>query len=160
MNHRRRLPLFFVLALGAVACSNVAEADGSTRDDAGTITEGGNTGVLTLRMGDCFDDPDGSSADGFAQVETIPCDEPHDNEVAAGFDTDLDGDYPGEDVVERRASLECSARFESLTGQVDGSSLLTFFPIYPLKGSRESGDRSVICSYYNADLSKLTQPVG
>lgn len=160
MNRRRLLSLLIVLALGAVACSNVAEADGSTRDEAGTITEGGSTGVLALRMGDCFDDPEGFSADGFAQVETIPCDEPHDNEVAARFDIGLEGDYPGEDVVERRASLECSARFESLTGRPDGSSLLTFFPIYPLEGSWESGDRSVICSYYNADLSKLTQPVG
>ena len=85
---RRRL---FILA----GCALLLVAAGCTtavaRDDDGAIVERGALSVFSMRVGDCFDDPDHLIAGELlelGEVPGVPCAEPHDNEVFAWNDND------------------------------------------------------------------------
>jgi len=156
VSKRLLLPLV-VFALVVAACSGDSTTDNSTRDDSGTIVEGGDVGVFVLKVGDCFNEP---TADGaISDVAAVPCDEPHDLQIYAAFDLP-DGDWPGLKTVELDAALGCLERFEAAIGEPYETSPLDVFPMYPLEeGWNEVNDREVLCSAYNLDGSKLTGDV-
>ena len=154
MPNKRLLPLLLLFTLLAAACSSVGTSDASTRDDAGTIVEGGDVGVFVLAVGDCFDDPD-ADATQISSVAATPCDAPHDNQVYDKFDLPS-GDFPGDDAVMQDAFAGCLERFESALGEPYETSPLAIFPLYPTSQGWDAGDHEVVCAVYNVDLSKLT----
>jgi hypothetical protein len=158
MMKRRLLPLLLGLALFGAACTSEGTADDSTRDDSGSIVEGGDVGVLALEIGDCFDVPSSAISEEpveVASVGAIPCTDAHDNQVAAKFNL-TGSDWPGVETVQMDSALGCVDRFEGITGEAYETSALDIFPIYPTEQSWEAGDREVICSLYNFDGSKLS----
>jgi len=154
MSFKRLLVPLVAFALVIAACSDDATTDNSTRDDSGTIVEGGDVGVFVLKVGDCFNQS--TEADAISDVPGVPCDEPHDVQIYAAFDL-ADGDWPGLDSVEMDAALGCLERFEAAIGEPYETSPIDIFPMYPLEdGWNGLDDREVLCGGYNVDGSKLT----
>ena len=147
--------LFIVLALGLLtaACGTTeAEQDDSVRDDSGEIIEGAETGVLALQEGDCWND---GSATQISSVETVACDEPHDNQLV-GFVDLPDGDWTGQAQTGEDSQALCDETFGYLFDNEQNLDL-SLFPVYPTEQGWEAGDREVQCSLYASDLSKLTE---
>lgn len=131
------------LALGACSQSE-------TRDESGAIVTGGATDVFTIAVGDCFNDTETSAeAEEVESVPTVPCSEPHDNEVYAEY-TFPAGDYPGVATVEETAMDECYNEWEGFVGTAYEESVLDFYPIYPTSESwNRLDDRLVTCVAYD-----------
>lgn len=156
MPRMKLLPLAIGLALAGAACAADATVDQSSRDDGGTVVEGGDVGVFVLQVGDCFDDPDDFA--NVASVAAVPCTELHDNQVYAKFDLP-DGGWPGDVAVQDMAVNGCLDRFEPAVGQQYETSPLDIAPLFPSVDTWGTGDREVICALYNVDFSKLTGSV-
>ncbi len=120
----------------------------------------GSINVFDLEVGDCFDVPsDGNITD----VEGIPCDEPHDNEVFATFDIagGPDAPFPGEDAVRQEAESQCAgALFTDYVGVSYNESVFNATSINPTQETWEQvDDREVICVAQSPDDSPLTSSV-
>lgn len=139
-----------VLTLSSLACAPAERAD------TGEIESAGAVGAFSLRVGDCFDDPSDLEV---VRVPGVPCSEPHDNEIYAGFD--LPGSaWPGDDVVSELAEAGCHERFQEAIGASYEESVLLYWPLTPTEGSwRSRKDREVLCAAYHLELEKLTQSV-
>ena len=148
------LVLLSIVSILAITFLGEEEPD---RDESGAIEEEGDLGVFSLQVGDCFDDVESALGGGEVEsVPAIPCDQPHDNEVFAKPQLP-DGPYPGDDEILVEAQELCLDEFTAYTGQDYDTSPLDVFPITPTEQTWEDGDvRSVVCSLYNLDLSKLT----
>lgn len=114
---------------------------------------GGGYEVDFLEVGDCFDDPAGRPAAGEPAVDTLPCGEPHDNEVFEVLDLP-DGDWPGRARLEQLVAERCGPAFEREVGPDRGD--LAWFPFQPDAGTWARGDRRVVCALYDVDFLKLT----
>lgn len=126
-----------VALVGLSACSD-AERDADTDEIVGAGTES----AFSLRVGDCFNDPSG---DDVADVEALPCSEPHDNEVYHLFDLP-DGDFPGEDAVMGLADEGCAAEFDGFVGAAYADSELDFYHLTPTNDTwNQMSDREVVC---------------
>jgi hypothetical protein len=112
--------------------------------------------VANAGVGDCFDDPPNLVGEvDLSTLDTIDCAEPHDNEIA--FIGDLEGgdEYPGDDVVQTQAVERCADAIADYVGGDPDELGLAPFPITPTEAGWNDGDRRLICSVYNADLSKI-----
>jgi hypothetical protein len=125
-----RLALFLAAALVAGACSG---------------------SVFTLSVGDCFQD-DAAGETEVTDVETVDCDEPHDNEVFHTFE--LEGEeLPDEDELFAVIERECiDDNFEDYFGAPYETSEIEVFPITPTQQSwDEADDREVVCAGFVPD---------
>ena len=118
---------------------------GEVRDESGAIETGGDTNIFTIKGGDCFNDVSGSE---ISEVPTVPCAEPHDNEVYGEYNFTGD-DYPGDDVVAVQAKEQCVTQWEAFVGLPYEDSDLEVFPITPTEGSWGTGDRLVSCAIWD-----------
>ena len=135
------------LLLGLAACSG----DDAERDDTGAVASQGAVEATALAVGDCVNDPEGADTEQgaeFTDIQAVPCDQPHDNEIYHQFDLP-DGDYPGDDAVFESAGQACEEEFEAFVGTPYDESALDIAPITPTEGSWASGDRSVSCAIYD-----------
>jgi hypothetical protein len=132
--------------------------DDAGRDDSGAIVDAGDLDVMSLRLGDCFDDAE-NLEDVVIDVAAVPCSAPHDNEVfsvqslAASF-----GDaYPGEATLSEFTYEICSGvAFDSYVGGSYVDSSLEVFTFTPTQESWDEGDREFVCALYRLDFGKLT----
>jgi hypothetical protein len=131
IKNRRSLPalaLAGLLAAGVAACG----------DDG--------TDVMSLEVGDCFND-DGLSS----EVESVPvvdCTEAHDNEIYAIHD--LSGDeLPDDAALEGTFEDECIGGFEEFVGAPYESSEIYATAMYPTEESWGAGDRELVCYVYD-----------
>jgi hypothetical protein len=115
---------------------------------AALVTVACSAEVLSLEVGDCFEDPEGDQTE-VADVETVDCDEPHDNEVFHTFELP-EGDFPGEDAIAEAFVAECiDDRFEAFVGTDYVESEVDVFPLTPTEDSWDrADDREVICAAY------------
>jgi len=140
------------LAFGLGGCSTITDLFGGsseTRDDEGAIIEGGTTDAMSLKVGDCFNSADLASE--FSEVPTIPCSEPHEDELFFEF-TMPDGEFPGEEAFTAAAAEQCTPAFEEYVGKAYADSTLDFWSIYPTQmGWEDEGlkDRLVQCAVYD-----------
>jgi hypothetical protein len=147
---RRCLPaVLLVLALGA-ACSNEPEA---TRDDTGAVATEGAVDAFDIKVGDCFNEPEGGASEEeqqqIASISAVPCDQPHDGEVYHDFELP-DGDYPGNDAVLEASAEECVGAFEGFVGTAYEESALDIYPITPTQESwDQADDRAVSCVVFD-----------
>lgn len=133
---RRIIVIAVATALVAVAC-------------------GGGSSVFALEVGDCFDDPGDPEVQEIATVDTVSCDEPHDNEVYANL-TMPDGPYPGDDRVADWATKNCLRAFEGYVGIPYEDSRLDIGWLTPTQDSWENADdRTVACILFDARFAKL-----
>jgi hypothetical protein len=114
--------------------------------------EGEFKSVFDLEEGDCWDDPEESSSQ-VNEVEVLPCDQPHDNEIYLVFDLP-DGDFDAT-AVEEGSADGCGSDFEGFVGLDAETSELDFFAIYPTEATWAEGDREVVCSLYDEEFRKL-----
>ena len=145
--------------LGALA---LAACGGAERDDSGAIVEGGDVGVFSLRVGDCFDDPPGvllPDVTEVDEVDAIPCAESHDNEVYAIGDHPAADDvpYPGDEAIQTFGLGYCLSEFERYVGRAYETSRLDLSFIFPLEdGWERDDDRELVCFLYDLNFAKLT----
>lgn len=133
--------------------------DDANRDGSGEIVGGGDLDVMTLQVGDCFNDSD-DMEDVVFDVAAVPCSEPHDNEVFAvrNLSTGLSsGEFPGDDALQTASYEYCSGTvFDDYVGTPYLDSALDVFTFTPTAESWEQGDRDFVCALYRLDLGKLT----
>jgi hypothetical protein len=107
----------------------------------------GAVNVIDLEVGDCLADsvPTGGEV---VSVETVPCSEPHSEEVYAVV-TLPEGDFPGDEAVAVQGDEGCTAEFESFVGLPYEESALYFSYLTPSEESWSEGHREVVCSVYD-----------
>ncbi|MCU1377700.1 MAG: hypothetical protein JWN29_683 [Acidimicrobiales bacterium] len=148
-----RVAFALTAVLLLAACRGGASAD-VARDDRGRASQAGTVRADKLRVGDCFEDQDDQSPDGFP---VVPCARAHANEAYARFKVP-GGDYPGQDALTEIATGRCTAEpFTDYVGRpYDGSALDVFYALPSKETWDRFGDRIVVCALFAKDLSPLT----
>lgn len=114
----------------------------------------GEQRAASLKVGDCFDDTAAMFAgEEFFRVPSVPCTQPHDNEV---FHV---AQYPGAtfvlDDIDRFADLVCYGAFEPYVGRSYETSVIDYAWFVPTADSWRRGDREVTCIAFHMGLEKL-----
>lgn len=105
-----------------------------------------STGVDSLEVGQCFDDP-GSSE--IHSVDVIDCSDWHDFEIfAIVVLTGNEGAFPGDDPLFEELTEQCFDRFEGYVGRDYASSQYDFSGLTPLEEAWSAGEREGICLVY------------
>ncbi len=145
----------FVLGLGVLTVlgAGCGSGDQTTRDETGSIVEGGDVSVFRLQVGDCVG---GGTVGELTEMEAVPCDETHQAEVYYLFDVP-DGEFPGEEVLDTQAAEGCLGAFEDYVG-IDYES--SIYGVNYLQPSAESwdaqDDREIVCMMGHYDESLKT----
>jgi hypothetical protein len=131
--------------------------DDADRDDGGEIVGGGDLGVMSMQIGDCFDDP-GELDDVVYDVAAVPCSEPHDNEVFAvkSVGTVFGDEFPGRPAMDQYSYESCVDSFLAYVGVDYAQSSLGVFTFTPTQESWDEGDRDFVCALYSIDFAKLS----
>jgi hypothetical protein len=132
--------------------------DDANRDGSGEIVAAGDLDVMTLQVGDCFDDPEVLDEVVF-DVAAVPCTDSHDNEVFAvqSVSAVFGGAFPGLDALEQHGYEVCSGQtFDSYVGASYLDSALEVFTITPTEESWDQGDREIVCALFRLDFAPLT----
>lgn len=123
---------------------------GPARSDDGGVVTPGAVDAFDVSIGDCFMDDFGGEA--LAQVEDIdavPCDQPHRNEVFDLFDLP-DGEFPGEEELIRQSQEKCGERFTDFAGIDQHETRLDLAYLFPTQMTWDTqGDREVVCTVYD-----------
>lgn len=132
---------------GCSALESITGAGSAARDaDTQEVTEAGDAGVFTVRVGDCYNDTEGTEV---SDVPVVPCAEPHDNEIYYTF-TMPAGEWPGDEAIAAAAEEQCGAQFDAFVGLAYAESALDWYPITPLEsGWNEIDDREIICAVWD-----------
>lgn len=155
----KKFLVYAVIGLGVVAYNVATQAD---RDMSGAIVSGGNVDAFQMRIGDCFNDTGALGMDEAGEVSSlpgVPCADPHDNEVYAVFDVDLES-FPGDESMGEMAFAHCLEHFQGFVGIVYEESVLDITALYPSDQSWSAqDDREVVCAVYDMNDNKLTGSV-
>lgn len=145
-----------VIAVVGLGIGLFTTLDDAARDNTGEIIESGDLDVMTVQVGDCFDDPE--VTDVVFSLDAIPCSQPHDNEVfAVESIAGVWADYPGQDTIDGYAYDVCSGDiFDRFVGTPYLDSALDVFTLTPTPESWGQGDREVVCALYRLDFEKIT----
>jgi hypothetical protein len=144
-----------LLFAGGYFFSTFGDAD---RDSTGEIVSGGDLDVMSLQVGDCFDDP-ADLEDVVFEVIAVPCIEPHDNEVYSvqSLATAFPRAFPGQDALWDYSYQVCRGSvFDSFVGTPYAQSVLEVFSLTPSEESWEDGDREFVCALFRLDGEKLS----
>lgn len=151
-----------VLSLALSGCSvlNGLMGGGSDaqRDDEGNVTEGANIDVFSLKVGDCM--PASDTTGEITDLDVVPCDEPHTDEVF--FDFELTGDsLPTDEEIQAQVEAQCVPAFTEFVGLDYYESTLDFWWLTPTEQTwTQANDRLVQCIIYqpdeNGDSAELT----
>lgn len=147
-----------ILAAGLFAltgCSALVPFLGDTASPArnaesgGTVERNDSTDVFAIRVGDCLNTDDSLDED-IGSVPTVPCSDPHADEVFSSFVID-EPTYPGTDEIISMADEGCRAEFEGFIGTPWADSEIDYWPMYPSEGSWKDGDREVLCMVWDPE---------
>jgi hypothetical protein len=135
-----------VWVVGIVAVLVVNAHSASQRSaSTGQITKSGNLDVLSLRTGDCFQNPSGNQAPStLKQLTAVTCTTPHNAQVIAQLPVSGSA-YPGAAAFEAQAASGCQAK---LTADVDQSKLtatMNLIFLYPEPQAWTDGQRVISC---------------
>jgi Septum formation len=151
-----------VLLLLVVGAGMYVYTSRATRDIGGAIQREGPVDAFDLRVGDCFNEETGAIAASLTEVfsvPAVPCGQPHDNEVFAVFDVDVES-FPEADLLDELAFDGCIGYFEPYVGLDYESSELVVTTLRPTyKSWHDSGDREVVCVLYHIDSDLLNGSV-
>jgi len=136
--------LAIVLVVGYLASAR--------RGDDGALTSAGTVSVDDLRPGDCFNAGDEEE---IADVDGVPCAEPHEYEVYAVERYDASS-YPDDAEMEVIFETICVPAFESYVGTSYEASALWSSMITPSEGTWGEGDREFICYLFEPVDDTLT----
>lgn len=130
--------VWVVLIVGLVAADISNDA---TRNTSGKVSSQGDVLVSAVQVGDCLPETPGASA--VLTVELIPCSKVHLQEAYANFVL-ADGDFPGQETVDRLAEGGCIKRYEAYVGLAYDKTSLEVVYLRPLS-TGWSRDRGVTC---------------
>ncbi len=105
------------------------------------MTHAGDVKATDLRPGDCT--ADDLAEKKYTTIKVTPCDSAHYSETYATFALE-DGDFPGQDEVDRLAEGGCVKRFARYVGVPAADSELDIFYLRPFESSW-SQDQGVAC---------------
>jgi hypothetical protein len=109
--------------------------------------------VTELAVGDCFDEPAGSTT--VSDVQHQPCTSPHDAEVVFVIH-DPSSSYPGVEAFRTAANAQCPAAATAYIGSdFDSNPDIGGGFFYPTSDSWGSGDHDVTCYVDRTDGAKL-----
>lgn len=114
----------------------------------------GLVAVNELEVGDCFDDPE--NEEDVLLIQTVPCEEPHQNEVYANLELTQFQSYPGLQAIEDAGISECLDLFAGFVGVEYDASVLDIVYLTPTQESWGQGDRDVTCAVYDISGERLT----
>ena len=83
-------------------------------------------------------------------VQTLPCSEPHSEEVYAAVNLP-EGDFPGTEAMNAQADELCAAEFESFVGLPYEESVLYLTYLTPTREGWSEGDHEVVGSVYDPE---------
>ncbi len=141
MNRSRVFRAFVGLILLFVAVGQYALTSRDALDES-------QRGLFTLRLGECFDAPEGTDVIG--GVVQKSCSEVHQFEVF-GFGELSERDNFAADEVAAEADAICVPEFERYVGVPATESKLALMHLSPTLASWESDDRLVTCLLFNPD---------
>ena len=121
--------------------SSAAETSAPAQADDETPTEAKQFDDLTV--GDCLRFS-GAVGEGILGLPTVPCTEPHSEEVFATV-TLPEGDFPGMPAIIAQAEDSCFTEFERFVGLSHEESVLELGLYPPEEESWLDGDRLVVC---------------
>ncbi|UCR89603.1 septum formation family protein [Mycetocola spongiae] len=137
------LALGLGMGLTLIGCTTAP----AVRDNAGQVVESGITDVFAIKIGDCMDEQTGATE--VSDVPTVPCGDPHDEEVFGEFTVD-GNDFPGDDEMSEIAFNGCVDRFNDFIGLSYEESGLDFYPLTPTStGWTMQNDRTINCVAYD-----------
>jgi hypothetical protein len=112
----------------------------------GQVTTGGNMDVLSLRKGDCFQNPSGATpaAGTVTEVTAVSCTTPHDAQVIAILPVSGSA-YPGKAGFQAQAEPACHAAVKADADQSKLTSTMSVLWIYPEEDAWTGGDHSISC---------------
>ena len=148
---RRWIRFWWIPAL-AIALA-VGFFTSARRGDDGSLASGGIVAVDELRPGDCFNSGEEMEV---ADVDGVPCSEPHEYEVFALATYEGNGSYPPDSALDPIFAEVCEPEFERYVGAPYATSEIYGSMISPSEESWGSGDRSFICLLLDPDDSTLT----
>ncbi len=150
--------LKFVLVLSATGLFFYFLTPSADRDESGQIVTEGNVDVFSIQLGDCFNDTRSYDSEDVEvlNVDGMPCDLPHDNEVYAITNMTMSA-YPGDEILTEAANDYCFAQFEIFAGIAYEASVLNITFLYPTQESwNQARDREVACVVYDMNGEKIT----
>ncbi|MBA3530306.1 MAG: septum formation family protein [Ardenticatenales bacterium] len=108
---------------------------------------GGPVSIYDIKVGDCFQDP---GTEDVLILMTVPCDQPHDNEVyhLADYPGGAGAPWPGDEAMEQFADQVCLTAFDVYVGKAYEESELFAIYIQPSAATWQDGDREVVCYLY------------
>lgn len=120
---------------------------------------GGDQGTASIEVGDCINgavaDEDGT----VAEIPTVDCSIPHEEEVYAVATLDID-EFPGDTDLADQGSQICLDGWEDFVGLAYEESVLNYWVLYPTEETFAVGDRQIVCSISkfddNGDMVKVT----
>ena len=130
-----------VLAVAAwLGADLLSQAD---RDASGAIVGAGEVLGGELKVGDCFDLPEGE----FTGVNAVPCSDPHELELVAVVSHPGGGDapYPSNEEFTQAAAPTCVNAFENYVGTPLDQSEIGMTTITPTPDGWKGGDRQIQC---------------
>jgi Septum formation len=127
---------------------SAAETSAPAQEEETAPTEPEQVDVFGLEVGDCLAEP--QDAEEVFSIETLPCSEPHSEEVFAAVTIpEGDGEFPGFRAIDAQAEELCIAEFEDFVGRSYQQSVLDFWFITPSEETWGDGDREVLCTVYD-----------
>lgn len=137
----RELPWVGVMAalvLFAAGC-----ADEPIRDDDGVVINAGAVSVFELEQGDCLDPAPDVTGD-IDEIQVVPCDQPHLQEVYATVEHPDDA-YPGASEVAAFADGACVAQLDEQLGLSLDDGVFFSYLLPSFDGWNTRDDREIIC---------------
>ena len=130
---RTRAVAILTIAIAGVAltgCSLLGNIpSGGSGDNGGReTTEGTDTNVFDVQVGDCLNDSEMTGE--VSEVKVIDCASEHDSEAYESTQI-ADGDYPGDTAIQAQVETVCTAAFASFIGmdyQTSSLDVSFFFP--------------------------------
>ncbi len=146
--------LLISTALALSGCSVLFGPERAPRDASGAITAPADAAAMTIRIGDCMNEP----ADGeIESVPVVPCTEPHEFEIFHEFNLQVE-DFPQtDDAMDALVLPACDAAFASFVGRGVEDSRLDYFTLTPTPESwSENKDRTIQCAIGDPENVKTT----
>jgi hypothetical protein len=133
----------WVAAIVALVASNATTA--TQRSASGQIIKNGHIDVLSLRTGDCFQNPTGNqAASSVGQVTAVSCATPHNAQVIAQV-TPSAADYPTEASFHSQEATSCRTSIAAAADQSKLTTTMNIIDVYPDEDAWAGGDRTVSC---------------
>ncbi|HZM82974.1 MAG TPA: DUF4190 domain-containing protein [Candidatus Limnocylindrales bacterium] len=131
------------LIFGDTPNSEAQDPGGLPRSSSSTGTQGGNTKVENLKVGQCVNGIDAAGST-LTTLPVVACTASHEGEVVASFN--LTGtSYPGDSAIEKQAEDKCFAELDTYSPSTKDDESIGIFYLHPTRLSWGSGDRQVLC---------------